>query len=269
MFGNNKIVLYLYSSKYQHSNMKREIFEGDNFATNNYGSFEVVAYKNRKEIDIRFHKTGYLKTTDATNIRRGRIKDLFYPSIFNIGYIGEGKHFAKKNGKIEKKYQTWFDMLERSYSEKLHIKFPAYAECSVATEWHNFQNFGDWFDKNYVEGWQLDKDILVKDNKIYSSETCCFVPREINVLFSSNGKSNDLPLGVNYFDSKNDDLFYSAQCSIDGKIKRIGRYRTIDEAFVAYKNTKEENIKKLAEKHKNKLNVKTYLTLINYSVSKQ
>lgn len=48
-------------------------------------------------------------------------------------------------------------------------------------------------------GWALDKDILVKGNKIYSPETCCFVPQEINNLFTKRKSCRGtLPIGVKY-----------------------------------------------------------------------
>ena len=45
----------------------------------------------------------------------------------------------------------------------------------MVAEWHNFQVFAKWFDENYMEGFQLDKDIKIEGNKIYSSGTCLFV----------------------------------------------------------------------------------------------
>lgn len=85
-------------------------------------------------------------------------------------------------------YSHWMSMLKRCYDTN-HLKhYPTYEMCSVCEEWRQLSNFKEWFDKNYVEGWQLDKDILVKGNKEYSPETCCFVPQEINKLFNSRVK---------------------------------------------------------------------------------
>ena len=47
------------------------------------------------------------------------------------------------------------------------------------------------------EGLELDKDLLVKGNKIYGPDTCCFLPGAINSLFShGQKKKNNLPEGV-------------------------------------------------------------------------
>jgi hypothetical protein len=75
-------------------------------------------------------------------------------------------------------------MMMRCYSLKWSSKFPTYKDCIVDERWHNFQIFGEWFEENYVEGFELDKDILGKSSKIYSPETCCFVPQEINLMFT-------------------------------------------------------------------------------------
>jgi len=91
-----------------------------------------------------------------------------------------------------KEHQLWMGIIERCYDEKLHKKFPSYIGCSICEEWRYFSNFKRWFDEHYVEGWCLDKDILFKGNKLYSSSTCCFVPQDINKLFRRNVKSDTI-----------------------------------------------------------------------------
>ena len=79
-------------------------------------------------------------------------------------------------------YKTWFGMIRRCYDPTWIKKHPTYSNVSVCNEWLSLSSFKPWFDENYVEGYALDKDILVKGNKVYSPETCCFVPQEINNL---------------------------------------------------------------------------------------
>ena len=157
-------------------------------------------------------------------------------------------------------------MIERCYSEKYHIKNPIYKECDVYDKWKCFQNFAEWFNLNYnyefMSEWELDKDILQKGNKIYSPETCCFVPKEINMLLSFNkSKERKLPLGV----SKHGNL-YRVYCRVNNKNKSVGSFNTPEEAFQAYKITKEIYIKEIAEKYKDKIKPQVYNALINYKV---
>jgi len=95
-------------------------------------------------------------------------------------------------------YTKWYDMLKRCYSSRFHKQYPSYIGCSVCPEWHYFSKFRLWMENQKWEGLELDKDILVKGNKVYSPDTCCFIPKAINYLFGSGRKKkNNLPEGVN------------------------------------------------------------------------
>ena len=142
------------------------------------------------------------------------------------------------------------------------MRHPTYKDVTVCEEWHNFQNFAKWFEDNYVEGFELDKDILVKGNKIYSPETCCFVPKEINSLFK-NYNNNLLPTGISY-DKINKK--YKVSIRINGKMKTKGRYVTVEEAFKVYKTAKETYIKEVADKWKEQISDKVYQAMYNYKL---
>ena len=156
-------------------------------------------------------------------------------------------------------------MLRRCYSEKKQQKQPSYIGITVCEEWYNYQNFAKWFEENWKpwmdSNWHLDKDILVKDNKIYSPDTCCFVPREINNLFkkSNSGKTKNL-IGI---DIKND-KFQSRFCTSKGRICK--NFNTFEEAFNYYKINKEYKLKELADKWKDKIDPIVYDTLYNYQI---
>ena len=135
--------------------------------------------------------------------KNGLIKNPYDKNVFGMGYIGEGKYNKKDYEKI---YNTWSDMLRRCYEPYFINKNLAYIDCYVHDEWHNFQNFAKWYEENYYEIKEqrmcLDKDILNKGNKIYSSETCLIVPQVINQLFVKPRIKNDLPIGVGIFNNK-------------------------------------------------------------------
>ena len=152
------------------------------YTSNNYGQFKVVEYIDRLNVVVKFIDTGFVTKVAVCNIKKGEVKDKLHPSIYGVGFIGEGDYKASVNGKITKQYKTWSGMLERCYDPKLHKKRPSYIGCTVCTEWHDFQVYAKWHDNNYVDGYHLDKDIKLKGNKIYSPNTCMFVSASDNTV---------------------------------------------------------------------------------------
>lgn len=174
-----------------------------------------------------------------------------------------GKGFNDTHGSSNKKpHQLWISMMSRCYSDSYRKNFKSYIGCEVSECWHLFSNFKEWFEKNYVEGWQLDKDILVKGNKIYSPDTCCFVPNEINLMLT-NGKRarGKYPIGVSKHYNK-----FTSYCRVGDVRKCLGQFDTPSEAFFAYKKAKETHIRQIADKWKNQLEPKVYEALYNYQV---
>lgn len=154
-------------------------------------------------------------------------------------------------------------MMKRCYKlyETTH---PTYINNYVSIEFQDFQKFGEWYENNYINGFVLDKDILIKGNKIYSSDTCCFVPNEINNLFTkTNSKRGKFPIGVSQqrINSK-----YIAMLKINGKNKYLGSFININEAFNAYKIAKKQNMISIADKWKNEISDKVYQAMLNYQV---
>ena len=95
-------------------------------------------------------------------------------------------------------YTKWENMLKRCYSSKWHKQYPSYIGCCVCPEWRYFSKFRLWMESQKWEGMELDKDILVKGNRVYGPDTCCFIPQAINSLFHPAKKKKflDLPEGV-------------------------------------------------------------------------
>ena len=85
-------------------------------------------------------------------------------------------------------YRKWCDMLKRCYSLKWHKQNPTYIGCFVCPEWLYFSKFRLWMENQKWKGMELDKDLLVKGNRGYGPDTCCFIPKAINSLFGSGGK---------------------------------------------------------------------------------
>ena len=112
----------------------------------------------------------------------------------------------------------------------------------------------------------LDKDILYKGNKVYSPDTCCIVPKNINTLFT-NGRENrgELPLGV-YKEEENGNIRYRACMSANGNRIKLGTFKTSKGAFRKYQKYKEQYIKDTAEKYKDKIPYSVYEAMMNWEI---
>jgi len=236
---------------------------------NSRGSkMEIVEYNSNHNVVIRFEN--YKCVCQYSQFKSGHVFNPYDKSIYGKGYIGEGPYAISinKGETINRSYHTWHDMLRRCYAREYQQKNPAYIGCSVCEEWLNFQNFAKWYDENYyeIDGqiMNIDKDILVKGNRIYSPETCVFVPSPINSLFVKNDvRRKTTPVGISI--CTNGD--YLAKCSDGtGKDIRLGRFKTYEDAFVVYKANKEIIVKKVAEKFKSYIPCKLYDTMMNYIV---
>ena len=245
----------------------------NNIYTNTQGSkFIIIKYINTRNIKIKFlDEYGYEKDTRWSHVINGSIKNLYYPFVFNIGYMGDGKYKSRIKGKTNIFYSKWVNMLHRCYGDKIKNN-TSYIECTVCKEWHNYQNFAEWCEENYYEinneQLELDKDILYKRNKIYSPETCVFVPHNINCLFiKCNTTRGEYPIGIHY-DSKRNKLKAQYMNQITNKRVCIDTFEIneVDKAFTAYKTYKEAHIKEVAEIYKNKIPNILYQALLNYKV---
>lgn len=241
---------------------------------NNFGSkMVIVRYKTNRDMEVYFPEYDWTaKNAVYSAFKKGNISCPYEKRTFGVGYLGEGKYKTKENGKPTRVYSTWNDMLKRCYDEKYHKKHPTYIGCEASKWFHNFQNFGKWYDENYYEvdneKMCLDKDILIKHNKIYSPETCIFVPHTINSLFIKNNKSRGSSvIGTTPVNGK-----YKAQCHLinpkTGKSKNeyLGLYDTQEKAFEIYKYYKEKNIKEVADYYKNEMPERLYNAMYNYEV---
>lgn len=147
----------------------------------NDGVCKVVKYESNEKVTIVFVDTNYKCTKKSSHIRSGQIKDRLKPAIHGVGFIGDGNFKSKESGKETKAYTAWINMIRRCYDEKYQELNPTYLGCSICEDWRNFQNFAEWYQDNYISGCDLDKDIMVSGNKIYSPRTCKFATRKENV----------------------------------------------------------------------------------------
>lgn len=245
---------------------------GEKNISNEGYEMKIIEYRNNKDMIVEFQDEykANVKTT-YQHFKNGKVKNPFRPDVYNIGYLGQGKYKSiGKDGKKTKAYKYWHHMLERCYDPYRLNKYPTYIDCYVCDEWLCFQNFAEWFYQNYYEieneRMHLDKDILVKGNKIYSPETCVFVPNRINTLFvKQQRKRGEYPIGVS--PHKRADVL-QASCNISEKQEYLGRFSLNKpfQAFTCYKNYKENYIKKVADEYKNLIPSELYEALYKWEV---
>lgn len=238
--------------------------EGKLFLSNSYGDFKVIRYNGTFNVDIEFVSTGTKSNVSLGNILKGSVKDPYFPSIYGVGFIGRGIYTSRVNSVQTTAYKRWKEMLNRCYNTK-NAEFNNYGNkgVTVCNEWLNFQNYAEWYNNNCLdETFVVDKDILNKGCKIYSPDTCCFVPSEINTaLTSRKNERGKYPIGVRMKDGK-----IIAQINYMKKKIHLGTFNTVEEAFNAYKNSKEKCLKEYADLYKNKISKEVYNALYNYKV---
>ena len=132
--------------------------------------------------------------------------------------------------KGNKYYLKWAAMIQRCYDTKHQIDCPTYIGVTICDDWRFYSKFKIWMESTDWQGKELDKDILVIGNKIYSPDTCCFVSKSLNNFFKPRmSNAGSLPQGV----SKNKKRF-SAKVRIDKKEFYFGTFDTIQQAEDAY-----------------------------------
>jgi len=233
-----------------------------------FGSeIEIIDYVNSDSVVVRFDN-GHIKKTSWGNFNIGDVRSPYCKTMCGVGFLGEGNYTTK-----DLWYDYWRAMIERVYRTG-HYARKWYSDVLVCDEWHNYQNFAQWCTDNFYKvkdsKMNLDKDIIVKHNKIYSPQTCVFVPSFINTLFiRAENARGDLPIGVYWHDR---DQGYRAQCSYinveTGKRKNkwLGNHENSIDAFNAYKTFKEAHIKYLANYYKEVIPENLYHVMMNYMV---
>ena len=84
----------------------------------------------------------------------------------------------------------------------------------------------------------------------------------------NSSKRGKYPIGVSWHKASNK---FIARCNIldkqnNRKIIHVGLYNTVEEAFLAYKNFKENYIKQVADEYKNLIPKRLYEAMYSYEV---
>lgn len=250
-----------------HIEKRRDQLLGKEFETL-CGRCFIIDYRGAKDVTVMFYEPVYATKCRLSHLKDGNVKNPLIPSVYGRGYYGVGK-YSTNNIEV---YKMWNRMLERCYDEKYYATTPTYRDVEVCDEWLNFQNFAAWcysqkfFNAKDDKGrtYHLDKDILVEGIKLYSPETCCFVPQEINKLMTKSDSSRgEYPIGVCFSKVRGK---FEARVNRRCGQKHLGSYEALEEAFQAYKTAKEVYIKEVAERWKGKIDDKVYKALLEWKI---
>ena len=233
----------------------------------NSGDFKILKCNGAKDVEIQFLKTGFETTVQLGSIRNGKVKDPYSPSVYGVGISGT-KYPPTVNGRNTKEYALWYSMLKRCYSDTYKKKRTTYEGCEVSDNFKSYEYFYEWCNEQIGFGnigFELDKDLLIKGNKVYSETTCVFLPQEINTLLVKNTASRgEYLIGVSWH--KKGKSFVAQINKNKGKQEKLGSFNTEIEAFNAYKQAKEIFIKEQANNWKSQIDIRAYNALMNYQV---
>lgn len=225
----------------------------------------IISVRNKSDITVKF-ENGYQTDVSYQTFQNGQVSNPLTPTVYGVGYLGIGHYLSAVEGKSTKSYNAWHGMLRRVYSSDLE-RYSTYKDVTVCQEWLNFQNFAQWYEETYyeIEGEQmhLDKDLKSGKSKVYSPETCLFLPQVLNtqLIDRTQKRINELPSGV-HFDTWNP-LKYKAKILIDGK-SLSSTFNKVEEAANWYKEQKTKRVHQLANDLREKLPIIVYNALMNW-----
>ena len=187
--------------------------------------------------------------------------------LYGVAYNTRGRHKAFSEGKKTKAYITWWHMIRRCYCPKVQSKNQTYIGCSVADEWHDYQNFADWYysQKDYGLGYELDKDVLFKGNKMYSPQNCTLLPQPLNALLNNRGSARGkYPQGVVLHKSSGRIM---STFTTNGKTTYLGLFDCPNEAYQVYKIAKEAYVKEKALEWKDRIAENVFQALMDWQLA--
>ncbi|AUR97028.1 DNA-binding domain protein [Vibrio phage 1.236.O._10N.261.52.C4] len=230
---------------------KRKVTVGSVWDSKNCGKFEVVEQKGCWDVKVRFVETGFCAQTSSQEVKIGAIKDKLKPSVYGIGFIGDGRFKSSLGNKGTRAYNSWKRMFERCYSGRN----PTYKDCTVCDDWHNFQNFAEWYEENYPKDgcdYHLDKDLKILGNREYSPDGCMFVSPMVNTFISdASAARGEFMIGVCWH-KRSKKLIAQCRDPITGGQKYLGSFLSEIEAHLAWRQRKSDLAIEVIKKQNNK-----------------
>lgn len=261
------------------SKVKYKVEVGEIRVANSGCYYKIIEQINPEEFLVEFQDSQkFRKIFQKYSIIRERLWNPYYPTVFGVGYFGEGRFSAKVNTgttnnskRNTKEYNAWINMLQRCYYDKYICRvqgYSAYDKVTVCDEWHNFQTFAEWYHPRLTKlqdvgehRYHLDKDLLSKGfGEIYSPDTCCVIPMSINAAM----------INQQIKDEKTKCIYKSEHTGgynlviLLGGIQHRKSFDSIEEAESARIELKKAYMKSLAEKYKDFIEDRVYTSLCTY-----
>lgn len=221
-----------------------DIFDGMIFQNKKGHSWKVVgcSYLTKIEIEsLEWHP--YTTTVRKDQIVKGTV---MYPYGKNsLGeYVGEGIWKASTQNHF---YRKWKAMILRCKNTQWQEQHPSYLGVDVCDEWMCLQRFCDWVDaQEYAEvegiSWELDKDLL-GNGKLYSPETCCLLPKEVNLFLAR--------INEDFTPRRTESGSWAVYCSdgVNKDNRYVGAYPSYEQAYDIWKAKKNERLFALVDKY--------------------
>lgn len=184
---------------------------GDILHSDRFGDAEVIDIVKRKRnkstsatrfrtyVVVRFLNTGYITECDPHNFKKNKARDYLQPNVQGVGVLGYVEHISGRLRDMPE-YRIWESVLHRCYGiEDYSVSNSSYENAFVEDRWRRFDYFLEdipyiprynmWkrFKEEYPKTkniFEFDKDMLIRNNKIYSRNTCMFVPKFINAGYT-------------------------------------------------------------------------------------
>jgi hypothetical protein len=226
--------------------------------TNKFGTkMKIVKYNSRNDVIIEFQDEHKLqKSVCYKSFVSGSVRNPYDKTFYGEGFFGEGA-FSQIDKQKVRAHGVWRDIIRRCYSNENKRTHLPYKNCAVSEEWKNYSNFYKWYEDNFYEcsdQLEVDKDILSKEEKIYSKETCLLIPREIN------GFCKPSKQGGCYLTVCNK---WSANVNRRSGYTHIGNFDNFEEAEIEFIKCKNSIFQSLVDKYKGELPKYVYKKLKN------
>lgn len=234
-------------------NNKFDKYVGQTFETNRCGVCEIVSMRSHTDVTVMF-SDGNTTNVRMCNLRKGTVKNIYDKRLWLYG-VGFNDLLGNTGSKSEKEYKLWSSILDRVYGK---VSADCYKDVEVSKNWLRYSSFKESVKSlpNYEEfisdKWVIDKDLLSDiDNKVYSEHTCCFLPKELNLVLVGLGKKG-------YHFCKREKRFVAQIQQGGGKVKHLGYFDDETSARAAYISAKKERLSNLIFKWKGVLDQRVY-----------